>query len=138
MTSDVDANGLIENRGRALVGTVSEHEKTKGWFFGAFVDDPLLRSDLVEVAWQKLPDLTPSPDQEHFHRATVEINIVIKGSIELSIDGERHKLETGQFYVIWPESVVSDLTTGDDTELIVVRAPSIPGDKFLGTPEPRS
>lgn len=126
-------DGLDENRRRAFVGTVADHEKNKGWFFGAFVDNPLLRSNLVEVAWQKLPNVTPSPDQEHFHRATVEINILIKGSMTLHIDGERHQLEAGQCYVIWPESVVSDITTETDTELIVVRAPSLPSDKFQGS-----
>lgn len=127
-------DGLDDNRRRAFVGTVADYEKNKGWFFGSFVDNPLLRSNLVEVAWQKLPGIAPSADQEHFHKATVEIDIVIKGSITLDIDGVRHTLDAGQCYVIWPESVVSNITTTENTELIVVRAPSIPSDKFAGSP----
>ncbi|MBF6128496.1 cupin domain-containing protein [Nocardia brasiliensis] len=115
----------------SFVGTVDDFRKRKGWFFGSFVDEPLLNSDLVEVAWQQLSDVRPSRDQAHFHEKTVEINILIRGRMRLMIDGVEHDLRQGQFYVIWPHSVVSDISTESDTELIVVRAPSIPADKVL-------
>jgi hypothetical protein len=77
------------------------------------MDEPLLQSELVEVAWQKVPNLTPSPDQRHLHRRNVT-----------------HDLGKGDFYVVWPESVVSDIETDEDAEVIVVRAPSVSNDKF--------
>lgn len=118
--------------GKSLVGTVNDFRRRKGWFFGAFVDDdPLMNSDLVEVAWQQLSNVAPRPEDAHYHEKTVEINIVLKGDIHLTIDGTRYDLEAGQFYVIWPYSVVSDVSTGADTELIIIRAPSIPEDKVL-------
>lgn len=116
---------------KSFVGTVNDFRQRKGWFFGAFVDNSLLNSDLVEVAWQQLPNVTPEPGQAHYHVRSVEVNVVLKGDIHLTIDGTRHDLEAGQFYVVWPYSVVSDISTGVDTELIVVRAPSIPDDKVL-------
>jgi mannose-6-phosphate isomerase-like protein (cupin superfamily) len=122
---------MEDKHGKSFVGTVNDFRQRKGWFFGAFVDYPLLNSDLVEVAWQQLSNVTPGPDGAHYHEKTVEINIVLKGDIHLTIDGTRHDIEAGQFYVIWPYSVVSDVSTGADTELIVVRAPSIPEDKVL-------
>ncbi|WP_040741939.1 cupin domain-containing protein [Nocardia tenerifensis] len=114
---------------------MDDFRQRKGWFFGAFVDEPLLNSDLVEVAWQQLPDVRPSRDQVHYHEKSVEINILIKGGMRITIDGAQHDLREGQFYVIWPQSVVSDISTGPDTELIVVRAPSIPSDKVLVDPD---
>jgi hypothetical protein len=35
--------------------------------------------------------------------------------------------------VIWPESVVSDITTDADAEVLVVRTPSVDNDKFVIT-----
>jgi mannose-6-phosphate isomerase-like protein (cupin superfamily) len=122
---------MEDKHGKSFVGTVSNFRQRKGWFFGAFADDPLLNSDLVEVAWQQLSNVEPTSDDAHYHAKSVEINIVLKGDIHLTIDGVRHHLEAGQFYVIWSHSVVSDVSTGADTELIVVRAPSIPEDKVL-------
>lgn len=122
---------MEDKHGKSFVGRVDDFRRRKGWFFGHFVDDdPLLNSDLVEVAWQQLPNVTPEPDDAHYHDKTVEINIVLKGDIHLTIDGARYDLDAGQFYIVWPYSVVSDVSTGADTELIVVRAPSI-NDKVL-------
>ena len=112
-----------ENR-RAYIGHAKDVARRKGWLFGSFMDEPQLNSDMVEVAWQHLSDVRPSPDQAHFHTDSVEINLVTRGTIELSIDGERHDLQAGDFYVIWPHCVVADIVTGPDTELVVVRAPS--------------
>ncbi|RDI65013.1 cupin domain-containing protein [Nocardia pseudobrasiliensis] len=125
---------MDDKKKMSFVGTVDDFRQRKGWFFGAFMDEPLLESDLVEVAWQRLPDVTPNPEQAHYHRQTVEINILLRGWLKLSIDGVEHTLRAGQFYVIWPESVVSDISTGPDAELIVVRAPSIPSDKISVNP----
>jgi hypothetical protein len=121
---------------RSYVGKVADNAQDKGWFFGHFMPEPLLRSDQVEVAWQSIPNLRPSPQDEHFHRIAVEINILIRGWIELNIDGERHRLEAGSFWVVWPESIVSDVASGPEAELIVVKSPSIAGDKVSGRPVP--
>jgi hypothetical protein len=103
-------------------------------FFGSFMPERLLQSEDVEVAWQSIPTLTQAADQEHFYRHTVEINIVIRGWIELNINDRRHRVEQGQFFVIWPEATVSSLSSSHDAELIVVRAPGLTGDKVLGKP----
>ncbi len=117
-------------RGRSIVGSIDADAKERGWFFGRFMDEPLLQSDLVEVAWQRIPGLTPSSAQRHLHRRSVEVNLVVGGSVRLRIDGVEHDLRRGDFYVIWPDSVVSDIETDADAEVVVVRAPSVPGDKF--------
>lgn len=121
---------MEQNYGKSFVGHVDDYVQSKGWFFGHFMSETLLRSDLAEVAWQELPNLTPSPDQAHFHKGAVEINILIQGWMKLTIDGKRYELKKKDFYIIWPGSVVADISTGADTELICVKAPSIPDDKF--------
>ena len=120
---------MQSKRGLSMVGTVDTQSKERGWFFGRFMDEPLLQSDLVEVAWQKVSERRPSPDQSHMHRHTVEVNVVLNGSITLRINDVEHDLSKGDFFVIWPESVVSDITTDADTEVLVVRAPSVANDK---------
>jgi hypothetical protein len=121
----------VENkRRRSFVGNVRSSAKERGWFFGHFIDEPLLQSDLVEVAWQSVPNKTPGPEQRHLHRQTVEINVVLNGIVRLKINDVQHDLGRGDFYVVWPESVISDITTDTDAEILVVRAPSVANDKF--------
>ena len=121
---------LQGKRGRSIVGTVETQARERGWFFGRFMDEPLLHSELVEVAWQKVPDRRPSAEQRHMHRHTVEVNVVLSGSIRLKIDDVEHSLRKGDFFVIWPESVVSEISTDAETEILVVRAPSVADDKL--------
>jgi mannose-6-phosphate isomerase-like protein (cupin superfamily) len=117
-------------RGQSFVGAVESSAKDRGWFFGHFMDEPLLESDLVEVTWQRVPNKTPSPEQRHLHRCSVEINVVLSGTMSVKINDVEHTLGKGDFFVIWPESVVSDVTTSADAEVLVVRAPSVADDKF--------
>ncbi|HUK98906.1 MAG TPA: cupin domain-containing protein [Gaiellaceae bacterium] len=121
---------MDDKRRQAFIGKVDAQSQERGWFFGHFMDEPLLRSDLVEVTWQRLPERVPADDQRHLHRQTVEINVVIAGTIELRINDVAHTFRRGDFFVIWPEAVVSDVRSDADAEMIVIRAPSVPGDKF--------
>ncbi len=121
---------MMENENQYMIGKVEDYAKRKGWFFGAFMDHPLLRSDRVEVGWQTLTNVVPEPSQKHLHKETVEINVLISGWMSLVINGQEHHLEKGQFYIVWPYSVVENIRTGEHTELLVVRAPSKPSDKY--------
>lgn len=121
---------MESKRGQSFVGAVESSAKDRGWFFGHFMDEPLLESDLVEVTWQRVPNKTPSPEQRHLHRRSVEINVVLSGTMSVKINDVEHALGKGDFFVIWPESVVSDVTTSADAEVLVVRAPSVADDKF--------
>jgi quercetin dioxygenase-like cupin family protein len=72
----------------------------------------------------------PSADQRHLHRHTVEVNVVLSGSIRLKIDEVEHNLRKGDFSVVWPESVVSEITTDAETEMLVGSGPSVADDKL--------
>jgi Cupin domain len=121
---------MQERRRQVIVGSIERHETERGWFFGHFMDEPLLRSDLVEVAWQRVPNRAPSSDQRHLHEQSVEINVVLNGTVELKINDIDHICHRGDFYVVWPGTVVSDIRTDADAEVLVIRAPSIPNDKI--------
>ncbi len=115
----------MKNKGKYKVGNVSDFSQNKGWFFGHFAQDSLLHSDLVEIAWQHISNKTALSEDKHLHKSSVEINIVISGEVRVSINGEKQTLHKGEFYVIWPETIIENLETLKDTEIIVVRAPSV-------------
>ncbi len=109
---------------------MSEYAKRKGWFFGHFADNDLLKSNLAEVSWQKISGKQAVPEDKHFHTSSVEINIVINGEVSLTIDGKDLTFHKEDFWVIWPETIVEKVRASDNTELIVIRAPSV-NDKMI-------
>jgi mannose-6-phosphate isomerase-like protein (cupin superfamily) len=116
-----------------FVGKISDYIQKKGWFFGHFMEEELLRSDLVEVAYQDVPDKKADPEDWHYHKKTVEINIVLSGSATFKINGETVKVEKEGFWVVYPGTVIEDFSTEKDTKLVVIKAPSLPNDKFTKT-----
>lgn len=122
-------------KNKYFIGEISKYQKQKGWFFGHFMDDKLLRSQLVEVAYQDISSETWDEQDQHYHKQSIEINIVISGWITLTIDKKSKTLREGQFYVIYPYTVIERMSAGKNTKLLVVRAPSIPNDKFIGDPK---
>jgi mannose-6-phosphate isomerase-like protein (cupin superfamily) len=121
----------MENKkNKYYVGKIKEFAKRRGWFFGYFMDEPLLHSDMVEVSWQKVPNAWAHAEQKHYHKQSVEINIVISGWIQITINGTEYKFTKGNFYVIWPYTTVENISTSEDAELIVVRTPSLSKDRF--------
>lgn len=89
-----------------------------------------MQSDDVEVAWQKISGKKAVPEDKHYHTSSVEINIIISGEVRVSINGEKCVLHKGEFYIIWPETIVEEVEAAENTELIVVRAPSV-NDKMI-------
>ncbi len=91
---------MERNQNKSYVGRAADHRQKKGWFFGAFMDNELLKSDAVEVAWQQIGDTHPSSDQRHYHERSVEINVLVRGRMQLKIDDKPYDIEAGGFYVI--------------------------------------
>jgi quercetin dioxygenase-like cupin family protein len=122
---------LDKNKGKYITGRIDDYAKRKGWFFGHFADKDLLKSDLVEVSWQKISGKQADPLDKHFHSSSVEINIVISGEVSLMINGKDFTFHKEDFWVIWPETVVENVRALENTELIVLRAPSINDKKII-------
>ena len=115
----------MNKKGRYFTGKIDDYAKRKGWFFGHFADEPLLQSNLVEVSWQKISGKQAVPEDKHYHTSTVEINIVLSGEVSLTIADKDFTFHKGDFWIIYPETVVDNVRAGKNTELIVLRAPSI-------------
>jgi quercetin dioxygenase-like cupin family protein len=118
------------HRGKFIVGKISDHARRKGWFFGHFAQNDLLRSTDVEVSWQKISGKIPEANDKHLHSSSVEINIVINGKVTLSINGKNFSFYKEDFWVIWPDTIVKNVQAGENTELIVIRSPSV-NDKVI-------
>ena len=120
----------MDNDGAFFIGSTSDRAKERGWFFGSFMDEPLLQSNQVEVAWQHLPNVVPQTKERHIHTKSVEINVVVSGRIRIAINGTEYCLGAGEFYVIWPFTTVEMLSTDAEAAVIVVRSPSV-NDKLI-------
>jgi len=97
----------------------------KGWFVGDF-ERSFYRTKDFEVAhhWHPKGD----PTYAHYHKLTTELNYIVRG--ELMVSGVWMK--TGNMW-IYEANEISDVEFLTDTDLIVVRWPSIPTDKYDAT-----
>jgi len=84
------------NKSNFFLGKVSDHIRDKGWLFGHFMDEEILNSDQLEIAWQKISNKTPSPDDKHYHRKAVEVNILLSGSASFVVNGEKVMAQKGR------------------------------------------
>jgi len=62
--------------------------------------------------------------KKHYHKKLTEVYYVLKGSIDVEIDGEIEHLEKGQMIMIFPgTNHKAWKTSKDDAELLVVCCP---------------
>jgi len=102
---------------------------TNGWFIGDF-EPSLFKNPFFEVAHQhhkrgKIGD-------KHTHKVTTELTYVVSGMMiinDASLKTSRI-LKKGDMFVFYPNEI-SDVEFTEDTDLIVVRWPSIPSDKYM-------
>lgn len=93
----------------------------KGWFVGNFKPS-LLEADFeVGLHRHKAGEF----HQDHFHKKSTEINLVIEGQIK--INGQ--EFGPGEIFVLEPYEV-SQVEYLTDVKLVVVRDLSDPNDKF--------
>jgi len=93
-----------------------------GWFIGDF-EPSVLRTKDFEVCFKQHKKGEDWP--RHYHKEATEYTILIRG--QLAINGQL--IRAGHGFVIEPgEAVKAVFLT--DCELIVVKTPSVPGDKY--------
>jgi hypothetical protein len=95
---------------------------TEGWFIGNF-EPSILKTNLFEVCYKKHYKDEQWPI--HYHKIATEINYLIKGS--MIIQGKQ--FQQGDIFTIYPNEI-ADPTFLEDCDLIVVKIPSIQGDKY--------
>ena len=98
----------------------------RGWFVGNF-DPAVLKTEKFEVGYHRHE--AGDPTHAHYHKNSTEVNVIIKG--RMIINGK--ELSSGDIFVFEPYTV-SEGEYLEDTDLIVVRDASNPGDKYLVCP----
>lgn len=95
-----------------------------GWFVGNFVPS-LFRSKEIELGFKHFEAGDTEP--EHFQCESTELTFVVKGDCRI---GDR-KLGAGDIAQI-PPGLSASFEAFSGVDLIVVKFPSTPEDKFLG------
>lgn len=102
-------------------------EMIGGWFVGDFEESAYRTSDF-EVAYKFHEKGEKWPT--HYHEKLTEINFIIRG--EMSV--QEKILKDGDIFTLSPYEV-ADPVFLKDTEMIVVKTPSVPGDKVIVSSE---
>ena len=95
---------------------------TNGWFVGDF-DPSIFKNPFFEVAHHQ--HKKGDPTFPHYHQVTNELNYIVRG--EIMVDGNH--LKSGDMWIYEPWDI-SDVKFLDDTDLMIIRWPSIPSDKY--------
>lgn len=95
---------------------------TNGWFIGDFTPS-VFKNCFFEVAHHK--HKKGYTGQLHFHKIATEVTYIVKG--KLIADGKT--LSDGDMFVYNPKEI-SNVQFLEDTDLIVIKWPSVPSDKY--------
>lgn len=104
-------------------------EMTGGWFVGAF-EPSVLHSKDAEVAIKSYK--AGDTEAEHHHKIGTEVTAIVTGTARL---GDT-VLHAGDIAVLEP-GTAADWEAITDVVTVVVKTPSVLGDKYLGKPEQR-
>ena len=101
-----------------------------GWFVGWFMDC-CERSEDIEIKYWEFEPGIPKHDRKYQKQCT-EITLILKGKIEGIVEGERIKLEAGD-YVMIPPRVKNGFPDNvfEYAEGITIKFPSIFNDKVV-------
>jgi len=95
---------------------------SRGWFIGDF-PEAIFKTKEFEVTYQKNPR---SQTASHIHKLVYEITLVISGC--QICNGEMFK--AGDICVLEPGDI-SQIEYLEETEVVTIKTPSIPSDKYL-------
>ncbi len=95
----------------------------KGWFIGDF-EPSVIRTADFEVGVLERPAGLERP--KHYHKEAIEISVLIEGSAK--INGE--EITVGDIFILDKNEVV-DAEFHEPSRLVVVKLPSVMGDKYL-------
>jgi len=94
----------------------------RGWFIGNFTPSVLKTSDFeIGFLKHKKGEIWP----KHYHAKSTEYNLLVSGSMEVC----GKKLCEGDLFII-ERNEIADPVFYEDCEIICVKTPSIPGDKY--------
>lgn len=93
----------------------------RGYFIGNF-SKALFKTNAFEISYKyhKKGDV----HEKHYHKHTTEFILVAQGS--LIVNG--NEINKGQIFILEPY-VVNEIEYLEDSELVVVKSPSLPSDR---------
>lgn len=94
-----------------------------GWFVGNFSPTSFKTQDF-EVCYKE--HYKGEKWDTHYHKKGTEINLLIEGKMTL----QDKELNSGDIFILEPYEVADPIFL-EDCRLIIIKTPSIPGDKFL-------
>lgn len=95
----------------------------RGWFIGNFAPSVLKTEDFeVGILEHKKGEEWPA----HFHEKSLEINYLIEGKMKI----QNKLLVAGDIFVL-NKYEIADPEFIEDCKLVVIKTPSVPGDKVL-------
>lgn len=98
-------------------------EMKGGWFVGNF-EPSMFRTQDFEVCYKE--HKKGEQWDVHFHKIATEINYLVRG--KMTIQGR--ELTSGDIFVILPGEV-ADPVFLEDCDVVIVKVPSLIGDKYL-------
>lgn len=94
----------------------------KGWFVGDFLPS-CFKTKNCEVALKTYKK--GDKEGKHFHKVAAELTLVVKGRVKMN--GAIYK--KGDIVLLHPKEA-SDFEALEDSENVVVKIPSVKGDKY--------
>jgi quercetin dioxygenase-like cupin family protein len=99
------------------------NEMFRGWFIGDF-EPSVYKTAEFEVGY--LQHKKDEVWKAHYHSVGTEINYLIRGKMII----QNTELKAGDIFVLYPGEIADPIFL-EDCELIVVKTPSIPNDKYI-------
>lgn len=95
----------------------------RGYFIGDFFK-AVFRTNNFEVSYKfhKKGDV----HERHYHQYTTEFILVTQGSLIVN----KNKIVKGQLFILEPY-MVNEIDYLEDTELVVIKSPSLPNDRVV-------
>jgi quercetin dioxygenase-like cupin family protein len=131
----LQARMVVKEGSHSLVANLSDETingQMRGWICGHFYPlNSLFHRHDVEICVKVLP--IGKEEMPHHHLCSFEFLMVLSGKVEYKIDGTKHLLTPGMFYMLYPGSEEHIVKVHEETTIIAVRLPSIPGNKIMNS-----
>ena len=105
--------------------TISDMEN--GWFIGNF-EPSIHKTDQFEISHMKIDKgHEPTP---HTHKLAMELTYIVSGEAIIFYENKEFCITSGNFFMYEPGDVANMVYTRD-SDIIVIKWPSVPNDKYV-------
>jgi quercetin dioxygenase-like cupin family protein len=121
---------MIMEKGPGVAGISVRRldEMVGGWFVGAF-EPVVFPSEHMEVAVKRYP--AGAVEAPHVHRESTELTLIVDGEARMA----NRVLRAGDIIVL-PPGTATGFEALQTCTTVVVKSPSVPGDKYPAELEP--